>query len=251
MSGTRRLGLLRGIPEGVPWDVCYWDFTGNLTPTDYLELSPASDFQPGSADFTALAVFKPKTVLSGGHMISVCADAGSNEVSWRLYYQSNGTLRAIIRKGTGVGESTNVYVSSAAALNQLFMAIVRYHYNGDGSSGLYVHAISDSYATKTASNGSAVSIADFGGGLGIGNMDPWDTSQAVTGEFYAAAYWDSLIDLSDLENLWDGSKTMEALAPRMCVNFCKDVASTYEAEIGDGPNAPYIFDVHGNPTKGT
>jgi hypothetical protein len=242
-------------PPPAPWPNCYWNFTGNFAPTDYLRLPYAdasTDFHPGSGDFTAIAIFKPDLMTGNpASLINVAYDTSNNEIEWRLYYVPTGVLRSEVRKHNGIGGNTNVYTSGAMAADRLCMAAIRYHYTGDGSSDLYVHAISDAYATKTASDTTSVGpIADFGGDLCLGSMEPWTTSTSVTGKFYAAAYWNSLVDLADLEAVWDETKTIYELNPIMYVNYCKSVALTYQAEVGTGSNAPYVFSVNGNPTQG-
>lgn len=69
-------------------------------------------------------------------------------------------------------------------------------------------------------------------------------------------YWQGFYDGvvfsdADILAIWNEDKhPVIDFSPTILNYFCQDVESTYVADVGNGPNAPYTFDISGTPVKG-
>jgi len=87
-------------------------------------------------------------------------------------------------------------------------------------------------------------------------MIAWNHGGGIGTQYYAGdiswlAYYNRKLDDAEMDALRLGTKTpCEIPDLYMLITFARAVAATYETERGHGPNAPYVLDVLGNPTKG-
>jgi hypothetical protein len=71
------------------------------------------------------------------------------------------------------------------------------------------------------------------------------------GKMWWLAYYNKQLSDAEIADLKSGAKEPGDISGLyMHIKFDREVASTYETEIGLGPNAPYVFNVNGTPVAG-
>lgn len=230
MSGTRRLGLLRGIPEsGVePIDTNYWFFDDNVA--EYLILpnaGGASDFV--SDEFTA-ALLLERTYAINSKSVYFCEDY----TYWGIVPLGNENLRCQLD-----GLSYNTIDGAPAGLNLVANGFKYVDGSNDIQRGT---GISTTYGTQSSDVVRAWGhLSAVTGDLQIARNGPSGVSTG--GKYYAAMFFDELLTAAQLEDIWD--KTLhptDFASLRLLINFGQPVGATYTPEVGS-----YTFDVYGTP----
>jgi len=231
-------------------DACRWEF--EAVTGDSLRLpgdqASGADFDPQSNtnDFTIAGRLNPATVVPELQGLFTKGNATVAASCWGVYLYYNFFIFALSKDGTdsGAGVSTRIVGGINTGTDYFFCG--RYNYISDGGSymNLKVNATSDSSNSAVgpiySSTAADVQIADTDHFVDL----------FFTGDIYWLAYWNSSITDDEVTAMGNGT-TMPWDIPgvTMYINFCKEVALTYETEVGNGPNAPYIFTVSGSPVK--
>ncbi len=69
--------------------------------------------------------------------------------------------------------------------------------------------------------------------------------------YFFAWYKGFALTTPQLTDIYNGVANPADFNPTCYIDFSNNVEATYTSNIQTGPNAPYIWDVHGNPTQGS
>lgn len=229
----------------------WWTFDGT---GDYLELPnvDADDFHPSmnSNDFSVVGVIKPAQTANVTPR-AILGRAGSapwinNDGEWALYQV--GTELVLSTSRTAATQ-TSVGVFWLAAGVKTFIGAV-YHYIAplgmNSYTKLWIGA--NTNEVVTGMNGP---IFKNNCPLRIGYTNNGSGNAYYDGDIYWLAYYNRKLTNAEMDGIRLGT-TSPYDVPNlfMLINFCRGVAATYVTEEGLGPNAPYTFNVAGNPVQG-
>jgi hypothetical protein len=236
----------------------YYEFSS--APTDYIDSQGdyGGDFDPVGS-FTAMMLVEEINVnINQQHGLVGKANFGLGlPGGWEVsYYGPNhggfpGGVQFEIAKADSLGSSVILSGPGPMAVGRKVLIACMYTWVGDGSSIMRI-------VTHDAVNGElSTQIVNAEGPTGdtpydlrIGSTIRHPTSEA---RFYWNAFLDGVV-LTDqeVEDIWNNYKhPIDDFKPTMLNYYNQAVAATYLGDVGNGANAPYVFDVFGTPTRGS
>jgi len=228
---------------------CWWEF--NAGTSDALRLdatggaADAFDPQGNTNDFTVAGNFTPDTVSPMLQAVFTKGNVPAVANCWGIYLYYSSFVFGVSKDGTdsGAGVTTQV-LGISAGVNYFFSG--RYNYISDGGSylecrlGATTNSINTAVGPVYSSENADVQIAD------VDHL----VDAYLTGDIYWLAYWNRCLEDAEVDGLYAGTlMPWDTSGIVMYINYCKDVAVTYEPEICDGLEAPFIFTVEGSPIK--
>jgi hypothetical protein len=239
-----RVTLEQGDPKA-----CWWTFDGI---GDELRLDGASaaaqDFEPDD-DFSVVMWVKPTNVTGDYEGLMGKWNSNGNHRCWVL--ATRGNQIAMNASENGINTQEWSLQNCLHAGEDTFLSF-RYKYSGvpGGTSEMWLRC-KDSFADQNRYGATARGpiYKDTDADVTIANYDA-PADRHIEFSFYCIAYYSRKISDAEENALESGtSKPWDIPNLAACFLFCKNVTGTYQAEIGNGPNAPYIFVVGGDPVK--